>query len=134
MTADTAPAAFFGKTFDEAFALLVEARNYIAYEEAIDRQLLDPLKRLMLSCEATRMTARIIHIMSWLMMRKAVFAGEIAPDEACGPEGRLDGHATCLAQGFAHGADFPPRFAELLERSRRLYVRVSRLDELLARD
>ena len=133
MTDETAPAAFFNRTFDEAFGLLVDARNYIAYEEPADRQSLDPLTRLMMSCEATRMTARLAYIMSWLMVRKAVFAGEITADEACGSERRLDGHETCLAEGFAHGSDFPPHFADLLEKSRRLYVRVSRLDELLIR-
>ncbi|MGB8273854.1 MAG: DUF1465 family protein [Alphaproteobacteria bacterium] len=131
MTAGMVPTAFFSKTFDETVDLLVEARNYIAYEETADRSSMDPLTRLMLSCEATRMTARLAHVMSWLLFRKAVTAGEIGAEEGAAPAFRLGGHEACLSAGFAHGADFPPRFAELLERSRSLYVRISRLDALI---
>ena len=37
MTAAAQQTAFFGKTYGEAMSLLVEARNYLAYLEPVDR-------------------------------------------------------------------------------------------------
>ena len=46
MSEVVAVSAFFDKTYEEALALLVEARNYIAYQETADLQPLDPETRL----------------------------------------------------------------------------------------
>ena len=127
------PTTFFSKTYDEAFALLVEARNYVAFEEAGDRAGLNFFQRLIVSCETSRLTARITHIMSWLLFQKAIFVGEIGRDAVWHDRYRLSGHEVCLgAIEPDHGA-LSPRLSNLMDRSRRLYVRVSRLDEMMAR-
>jgi len=125
------PTAFFGKTYDEAFALLLDARDYVACEETAERQGRDMLQRLVMSRETTRLTARLTHIMSWLLFQKAVHAGEIGRDPRSQEPCRLGGHRVCLAE--RDGERLPARLSALLDRSRRLYVRVARLDELLAR-
>ncbi len=125
--------AFFSKTYDEALALLVEARNYVAYEEASDRADLGLVHRLAMACETTRMTARITHIMSWLLFQKAIYAGEIGRAPADLEQCRLGGHKICLAEEPHWYETLPSRLRFLLDRSRHLYVRVARLDELLAR-
>lgn len=132
MTDDLAPTAFFNKTFDEAFALLVEARNYIAYDERGDRASMPLGDRLHLSCEATRLTARLTHIMAWLLFQKAIFAGEIPREDAAREPCRLGGRSAGLSEGPQPLESFPRRFVDLVERSRRLYVRVSRLDAMMA--
>jgi len=129
----SAATAFFGKTYDEAFALLVEARNYVAYEEGSDRAGLGLIHRLAMTCETTRMTARITHIMSWLLFQKAVHAGEIGRAPADRDQCRLGGHRVCMGDDPHWYEALPPRLRSLLERSRKLYVRVARLDEMLAR-
>jgi regulator of CtrA degradation len=130
----TAPTAFFGRTYDEAFALLVDAWNYVAYEEAFDRENLDLFQRLIMSCETTRMTARLTHIMSWLLFQKAVYVGEIGRSFSEKARCRLSGHRVCLDDSAETERFLPSRLLILLERSRRLYVRVAKLDELLVRD
>jgi regulator of CtrA degradation len=133
VTDTTVPTAFFGKTYDEAFALLVDARNYVAYEERGDRGARSVFQRLVMSCETTRLTARLTHVMSWLLFQKAVHAGEIGRDTAARERCRLGGHRVCLAGDENEDFGLPPRLNTLLDRSRKLYVRVARLDELLAR-
>jgi len=130
----TAPTAFFGRTYDEAFALLVDARNYVAYEEDFDRENLELFQRLVMSCETTRLTARLTHIMSWLLFQKAVYVGEIGRGFSEQARCRLSGHQVCLDDSAETEKVLPSRLLTLLERSRRLYVRVARLDELLVRD
>lgn len=133
MSCESAPTAFFDKTYDEALALLIEARNYVASGEADDRARMLPLDRLQLSRETLRVTARLTHIMAWLLFQKAVFAGEIPREEAADRPYRLEGHAVCSREKAIVSGSFPPRLADLLDRSQRLYNRVARLDALVAK-
>ena len=128
------PTAFFSKTFDEATSLLIEARDYIALEERADRGELESMGRLRLTCETTRLTSRITHIMAWLFGRKAVFTGEITLLEATRPPYRLERNEI-LADGNTTAYEgLPEMLVDLMNRSHRLYIRVSRLDELVQRD
>lgn len=133
MTDATGPTAFFSKTYDEAFALLIEARNYVAYEEAGDRAALNEMQRLGISLETMRLTTRVTEIMAWLLYQKAVHAGEIGRETALEPDCRLSRQDICLGGANAPAA-LPRRLGDLMARSRKLYLRVSRLDDLMVRD
>lgn len=125
-------AVFFNRTYDEAFDLLVEARDYLTYREPLDRQAQIAFDlRLAQNCEAFRLTSRLTQVMAWLLVQKAVHAGEISPLEAANEEHRLAGQSVCLA----HSADeikLPPGLRSLLDRSYQLYTRVERLDAQVA--
>jgi regulator of CtrA degradation len=126
--------AFFGKTYDEAMSLLVEARDYLAYREPIDRASLGPLDRLQHCCETMRLTARLTEIMGWLLAQRAVHAGEMGLQDALGQHRALAALDVCMQQGTDGAHKVLPRpMVSLLQRSRALYVRVARLDELARR-
>lgn len=125
--------AFFGKTYDEAMALLVEARDYLAQREGADREGLTPLDRLRFSCETMRLTARLTQMMAWLLAQRAVHAGEINQQTALGDHQALAELAICMDGEEAATDAFPQDLRALLDRSRRLYVRVARLDEMARR-
>ena len=57
------PTAFFNKTYEEALALMVEAKEYLEGHENDGGRLLLDLDRLRLSREAMRVTARLTQIM-----------------------------------------------------------------------
>ena len=122
-----AATVFFGKTYGEAMGLLVEARDYFAKGEPRER-LLPPAERLRLVSESLRVTTRLTRVMAWLMTERAVQAGEMSQQEALADPDRLAHSAICMEE--AEAGRVPPRLAELLDRSRRLYVRVARLDDL----
>jgi len=122
---------FFDRTYEEAFDLLVEARDYLADRQWQDAEGLAPVTRLILSCETMRLTTRLVQVMAWLMVQRAVHAGEMRPEEADRPERRLGGHEICADQGPWDLSELPPRLRRLLDRSRTLYNRVARLDEMV---
>jgi regulator of CtrA degradation len=128
-----APTAFFGKTFDEALTLLVQARDYISVsvgDRPVGRTADDHLR---FARETMRVTARLTQIMAWLLTQKAVHAGELSPRQAASEEHRLAGHAVCIKHDEADHIGLPIGLQALLARSHALYVRVSRLDDLVRR-
>lgn len=125
-------AVFLNGTYDEAYGLLVEARDYLAHREPQDRKALTADDRLVANCEAMRLTSRLTQVMAWLLLQKAVHAGEITRYEAAADHNRLSGQSVCRARDAAERSELPKRLRNLLERSYRLYTRVERLDALVA--
>jgi regulator of CtrA degradation len=126
--------AFFARTYDEAMALLIETRNYVAATQLRAVGVRTPSDRLLLCCETMRLTTRLTHIMAWLLAQRAVHAGEISLADGAAEPYALGGGNTCLT--IADGTDRlgDQWLTSLLERSHRLYVRVSRLDEMVKRE
>ncbi|WP_207459914.1 DUF1465 family protein [Azospirillum sp. SYSU D00513] len=122
-------ATFFNGPYDETMALLVEARNYIAYHEAYDQKDLPPHVRLQISYESMRVTSRLTQVMAWLLAQKAVHAGEISREQGASEEFALSGGDICTDPSGADNEQLPSGLRSLLERSHRLYMRVARLDE-----
>jgi regulator of CtrA degradation len=110
----------------EAMSLADEARRYFDREGMGERATLDPVARVAFSCESLKVTTRLMHVVSWLLVRKAVQAGEIDEAEAAQPDRRL-GQASD-SDDVVRLSTLPARSRDLVERSRDLYARVSRLD------
>lgn len=122
---------FFDRTYEEAFALLVEARDYLADRQQQATDQLTPQHQLIAGCETMRLTSRLVQVMAWLMVQRAVHAGEIDPVEADAPQRRLGGHDVCAEPGPWDVSGLPRRLRLLLDRSHALYNRVARLDEMV---
>ena len=123
--------AFLDGTYEEALELTREARDYFAVQERPDSGKLAPTARLVTSCEAMRLTARLTQVMAWLLVQKAVHAGEMSRQEAADERFRLGGQKVCAKADPVAGDYLPPRLAELLGESHTLYTRVARLDAML---
>lgn len=121
---------FFDSTFEEALALTREARDYLTHVEPRERERMTPNDRMLASCEAMRLTSRLTQVMAWLLVQKAVHAGEMTREDARAPEFRLAGKSVCAEAAPPVEGTLQPRLAELLERSLSLYLRVARLDAL----
>jgi len=126
---ETAP-RFFGKTYYETMSLLLASRDYLANAQPADATGLRPIDRLRVNCEAMRLTTRLTQIMAWLLAQRAVFEGEMSRTMAAADEFRLSADAICMAETDITLQWLPMRLRELLEHSRRLYVRVARLDDM----
>jgi regulator of CtrA degradation len=124
-------APYVERTFDDTMVLLVEARNYLAHREAADGVGLGPDVRLVACCESMRVTSRLTQVMAWLLAQKAVQAGEISEREAVSDRFALSAPSTCLDVAGQDNMDLPAGLRSLLDRSRRLYVRVSRLEAMV---
>lgn len=123
--------AFFDSTFEEAMALTREARDYLTFQEKADLAEVDPVTRMVASCESMRLTARLTQVVAWLLVQRAVHAGEITRQQAKQPQYRLSGREVCAETEPVAEAALPERLNELLQRSLSLYERVARLDRML---
>ena len=110
----------------EALVLADEVRGYFDQIGRADRETLPPLQRVAFSCESLKVTTRLMHVIAWLLTRRAVEHGEISVAQARAPSRRLgvaaDSDPTTLAL-------LPEAAQTLIEASRDLYARVERLDQ-----
>ena len=130
----TSPVTYFDSTLGEALALAQEAREYLSGQDPADRSALTAKARLAASCEAMRLTARLTQVVAWLLVQKAVHAGELTRQQAVQPRYRLGGQEVCEETHPLADDPLPDRLTDLMERSLRLYQRVARLDAMLDGD
>ena len=132
---DKAPGAaetpmYFRGTYDEAFDMLVEARNYVENDVAAFKYASNPPDPLALTKETMRLTSRLTQVMAWLMAQRAVHEGEIGEDEFIKDKYRLEGQHVCLKRAIDEMEDdLPDGLSDLMNRSYSLYSRINRLDE-----
>ena len=119
---------FLNRTYDEALELVIQARDYMAYKENQDRVGLNMYECMRASCETMRVTSRLTHIMSWLMMQKAVFNGEVSIEEALYMADPLSEEDVCLLREHKNYSFLSRRLHEILDQSLALYMRVCRLE------
>lgn len=106
--------------YAEAQRLADAARGYFDGPGVGDRSGLDALARAAFATESLAITARLIAIVSWGLLRQAVTAGEITPAQAADPLRRL-----------GHGMPAEAELAATLPRVARSIAVASR--DLLAR-
>lgn len=81
---------FVEKTYQDTYDLLVSIRDYISGPMKQEAGDLEPPDQLSLTRELTSMTRNLNDTMAWLMLQKAIDAGELTPEEAdAEPAGKL---------------------------------------------
>jgi regulator of CtrA degradation len=110
----------------EAMLLADEARGYFDINGRADRDALSPMQRVGFSCESLRVTTRLMHIIAWLLTRRAVAAGEISEEQAAAPERRL-GRTQSSDPDLIDG--LPETARHIIAATGELYARVARLDD-----
>lgn len=109
----------------EAMLLADEARGYFDAAGRADRDVLPPLLRVGFSCESLRVTTRLMHVIAWLLVRRALASGEISEEQAAAPERRL-GHVPASDPIAVEALPEPAQ--QIIAASQDLYARVQRLD------
>lgn len=117
------------RTFEEGVALTLEARNYIAFHEQADRKQVALPSCLHIGYHHTRVSARLIQVMTWLLAMKAVNSGEITREQFQAPAFALGGGPECTDPSGPELTELPAGLRGLLERTYKLYMRVKRLDD-----
>ena len=130
---DFAASAFFAKTYRETLGLAREACDYLEGPVEAGRDGLDSDAKLRLTAETLRLSTRIIQMMAWMYAQRAVQRGELTSDQARSAH-RLGPRETCLPRNAQTDGQLPSTLQELMHRSEQLYLRVARLDDMLARD
>lgn len=110
--------------YTEAMLLADEARGYFDVFGRAERESLPPLERVNFSCESLKVTTRLMHVIAWLLTRKAIDAGEIREDPA--NDSRRLGYAAESDPDIY--ARLPEAAIGLIEASTDLYERIAKLD------
>jgi regulator of CtrA degradation len=116
--------------YAEALLLADEARAYFDRGGAAERDRLPARLRVAISCEALKITTRLMHLVAWLLSRRAAEAGARLAGERADTAMRL-GHAEDSDHGSYEALPLTAR--ALIDASRELYDRVRRLDDELHR-
>ncbi len=133
MSEHTQFAKFINRTFDETMQLLEEARDYSMHDWKEDVRGLPNDENMRFTGEKMRLTARLSEIMAWVMVHKAVASGEMTAEQAQSDEYHLSAHDVCLADSRDTPNAFPERLGGMLDRSRDLYSRVIKMDQMASR-
>ena len=120
---------FLPGVFNETLSLLFDAHQYFQSRGVEEQATIEPASRMHYASEMSRVTLRLTSVMAWLMVRRAVYAGRIAEEHAS-DDYRLNGKDACLGLPQEYKDAMPYYLNYLSDRSRGLYERVERLDEL----
>lgn len=120
---------FLPGVFNETLALLFDAHQYFQSRGADEQASLAATERPIYATEMTRVTMRLTSVMAWIMVRRAINAGRIEEEKAA-QDYRLDGTEICLEDAQKELEQMPYYLSYLSDRSRSLYERVWRLDQL----
>jgi regulator of CtrA degradation len=125
MNADS-PLPFTRKVIDslhiEAMLLADEARSYFDNVGLGERSKLDPTERVIFSCEALKVTTRLMHSVAWLLAQRARTTGELIPRVSA----RLGRAASTEAATLI---TLPFDAQHIIGMSEDLYSRIARLDD-----
>ena len=110
----------------ETMLLADDARGYFDQVGRIERDSLDPLERVVFSCESLKVTTRLMHVIAWLLSQRAVAAGEAQMGFSRSALSRLGGEVTTDPSVLSR---MPAEARVLIETSIELFKRVERLDQ-----
>ena len=109
----------------EAMLLADEARSYFNDAGQAERALLDPMARVVLSCESLKITTRLMHVIAWLLTQRAIEAGEMAADLGDDPLRALAASPVTEDEAMA---TMPEDTQSLIRASIDLYRRAERIE------
>ena len=113
--------------YNEALLLADEARAAFDLSgRLVTANVDEDLARIALSCEALRTTTRMMHAIAWLLNQRAYFAGELSEFQLR-RHGRLPPAQPETAPDSL--ALLGPEIEDLVDRTRRFYARIERLDQ-----
>ena len=131
--ADLSHSAFVQRAYDDTYALLLAMRDYVSGPSSADANQLEPADRMRLSLELSRVTRQITEVMAWLMVQKAIGAGEITADEgAQQAAGQLTLADEEIDIDMEELGRLPLPARSLIDRARRIVALVRQLQNGLA--
>ena len=132
---DFARSELFERTFREGMELVETAAVYLDGPGRQESKLLSRNAALAYASESMRLTTRLMQVASWLLVQRAVREGDMSAQEASDPRYRIGPQPAARRQGVQTVTTddktvehLPGGLTELVDRSERLYDRISHLD------
>ncbi|MGI9462981.1 MAG: DUF1465 family protein [Aestuariivirgaceae bacterium] len=122
----------FNKVFQEGMSLVEETANYLDGPGRQDARSLDRHGSIAYATESMRLTTRLMQLASWLLLQRAVSAGELNEDDADKEKTRINLEEIGAGNDLVGGDQLPESLNDLVERSLTLHQRVMRLDQMIS--
>lgn len=113
----------------EALDLAERTTEYVNERSQIDGALMDVEANSAYLAESSRHATRLMQIVAWLFTQRAVFEGEITPEDALSKEHKLGSKGVCLAPPVKGWQHMHAEFKSLLSEGEDLYLRICRIDD-----
>ncbi|MCA0433406.1 MAG: DUF1465 family protein [Proteobacteria bacterium] len=123
----------FEKVFKEGMGLVEETANYLDGPGRTDSRLLDRVGAIAYATESMRLTTRLMQLASWLLLQRAIAAGELGTDEARKEKNRINLSEIGKGSDLPGAEHLPDGLRNLVERSLRLLDRIKTLDLMISR-
>jgi regulator of CtrA degradation len=124
----------FDKVFNEGMGLVEETANYLDGEGRTEARDLTRLGAIAYATESMRLTTRLMQLASWLLLQRAVVAGELTSEEARREKHRINLAEIGRGNEIEGGNELPKGLLALVDRSLRLLERIKTLDSMLPRE
>lgn len=121
----------FDKLFREGMGLVEETANYLDGPGRLDARLLDRHGVVAYATESMRLTTRLMQIASWLLLQRAIGAGEMSKEEAGKQKTRITLSEIGAGNSLTGSEQLPETLREIVARSLALHHRVTKLDAML---
>ena len=121
----------FNKVFQEGMSLVEETANYLDGPGRQDARGLDRHGSIAYATESMRLTTRLMQLASWLLLQRAVSAGELTEDDAVKEKTRINLEEIGPGNKLAGEEQLPEGLIDLVKRSLTLHERVMRLDVMI---
>jgi regulator of CtrA degradation len=123
----------FEKVFKEGMGLVEETANYLDGQGRADARALDRPGAIAYATESMRLTTRLMQLASWLLLQRAIAAGEMTEDENARNKARVNLSEIGKGNTIPGSDAMPEGLVELVERSLRLHERINLLDSMIAK-
>ncbi|MEZ5818214.1 MAG: DUF1465 family protein [Hyphomicrobiaceae bacterium] len=123
----------FDQVFREGMSLVEATANYLEGQGRRDAKAVGATASVLYASESMRLTTRLLELASWLVIRRALKAGEITLEEAQVKRRRLKLTAIGRPEHVREFASLPDKLKELISASFALHDRIVLLDRALER-
>lgn len=118
----------FEKVFKEGMSLVEETANYLDGAGRLDARVLDRHGAIAYATESMRLTTRLMQLASWLLLQRAIGAGELSVEDAHKENHRISLIDIGRGHDLAGAESLPDALKELVNRSLSLHERIQKLD------
>jgi regulator of CtrA degradation len=121
----------FDKIFKEGMGLVEETANYLDSQGRVDSRVLDRPGTIAYATESMRLTTRLMQLASWLLLQRAIAAGELNEQDVGREKSRVHLNDIGAGNEIPGSDNLPEGLMDLIDRSLRLHERIVMMDSKL---
>jgi regulator of CtrA degradation len=121
----------FEKIFKEGMGLVEETANYLDGQGRVDSRALDRPATIAYATESMRLTTRLMQLASWLLLQRAIGAGEVTEQDASREKSRVSLGDIGEGNKIPGSENLPEGLVDLVTRSLRLHERILVIDQMI---